>query len=123
MLSVSIKILLCARINCEFVSLYTEGATITRSPPNNREFVIGEQESIIFTCEAEGVPAPEIEWYINGDNASRGISINRNKLTIAQPSLSHSGMYQCVATNDFATDVRAWILEIREPSKLNSRLK
>ena len=117
------NISMCYIYDCKFVSLYTEGATVTSSPLNNREFVIGEQESIVFTCEAEGVPAPEIEWYINGDNASRGIIINRNKLTIAQPSLSHSGMYQCAATNDYATDVRTWILEIREPSKLNTHLK
>ena len=69
-----------------------------------------------FTCESVGSPAPNITWYVNGQpiNPISGVSTVGNTLTIASPLVSNSGVYQCIVSNRFGDDQRAWLLEIRK---------
>ena len=90
------------------------------------------EENLMYECEFEGFPLPNVTFYFNGRPISTdtGLSvvINNNTLTIPSPQVSHSGIYQCIVSNRFGDDQAAWLLEIREPSKcmlttviLNSR--
>ena len=57
-----------------------------------------------------------ITWYHNGAviQPGSGAVVNQDDtLMIPEPQVSHSGIYQCFATNQFGEDKRAWILEVR----------
>ena len=45
-----------------------------------------------------------------------GVNIINSTLIIPTPQVSHSGIYQCIVSNEFGDDQAAWLLEIREPS-------
>ncbi|XP_074054808.1 neural cell adhesion molecule L1-like protein isoform X4 [Macrotis lagotis] len=58
----------------------------------------------ILLCEAEGEPAPEIEWKINGvpvvkQHPVPGIVFFPGEISFANLQLNHTGVYQCEATN------------------------
>ena len=73
----------------------------------------------MYTCEFEGFPLPSIAFYFNGRPISpdTGLSVVNRTLIITTPQVSHSGIYQCIVSNEFGDDQVAWLLEIREPSK------
>ena len=98
---------------------FTERPTITNSPEDNREILV-TQYNLAYTCEYEGSPSPTIEWFFNGRpiSATSGVGTVGNSLTIASPDVSNSGIYQCIISNQFGQDERAWLIEIREPSEL-----
>ena len=60
-----------------------------------------------------------ITWYYNGEvlqSGSNGVIVGSDgMLSIEVPLVSHSGVYQCVAANDFGESSRTWILEVTEP--------
>lgn len=49
-----------------------------------------------LTCEAEGIPEPNITWYKDGKLLPREIS---NSLIITEVELTDRGSYRCHATN------------------------
>ena len=77
------------------------------------------KESLTYTCQFEGFPLPNIIFFFNGAVISpdSGVTINNNTLTIPIPEPNHSGIYQCIVSNDFGDDQQAWLLEIRQPSE------
>ena len=90
---------------------------ITNTVEDERDILVGE-DSLMFTCLFEGFPLPNIAFYFNGAviPPSRGVTINGNTLTIPSPQVSHSGIYQCIVSNEFGDDQQAWLVEIRKPS-------
>ena len=93
---------------------------ITSTFPDERQHYTGEQ-NLTYTCESEGFPTPTVSFYFNGvyitvDNTI-DIIVNNNTLTIPSPQVSHSGIYQCIVSNEFGDDQAAWLLEIRQPSE------
>ena len=103
-------------------------------PPENsstisdREQKVGIEE-VRYICEYQGIPAPILTWYYNGQvissfngnsNATR-ISISDTQLVISDPQLENAGIYQCIArnniTNEQRQETRVWILELRLPCK------
>ena len=78
----------------------------------------------MYTCEFEGFPPPYVVFYFNGApilaSSTIGVNIINNTLIIPSPQVSHSGIYQCIVSNEFGDDQQAWLLEIREPSKLSN---
>ena len=74
----------------------------------------------MYTCEFEGSPTPSIEWYFNGQPvpSTFGVTINGNTLTIPSLQLSHSGIYQCIVSNEFGDDQAVWLLEIQPSSEI-----
>ena len=85
---------------------------------NEREHFIGEK-NLIYICEFEGFPLPNIAFYFNGAPIlTNSVNIMNNTLTIPSPQVYHSGIYQCIVSNEFGDDQAAWLLEIRQPSKL-----
>ena len=70
-----------------------------------------------YPCDASGSPDITITWIYNGAVIQSGSEVvvgGDGALTIPAPQVSHSGIYQCVATNRFGEDRRMWILEVRE---------
>lgn len=85
---------------------------------NEREHFTVEQ-NLTYTCEFEGSPLPSITFYFNGRPISTDIGLNNifnNTLSIPSPQFSHSGIYQCIVSNEFGDDQAVWLLEIRQPS-------
>ena len=81
-----------------------------------------------YSCEATGSPAPTIIWYYNGavvQSGSGGVVVGGDgTLTIPVPQVSHSGIYQCFARNQFGDDSQAWTLEVKYPgTRVYSALK
>ena len=95
----------------------------------DREHLVGEG-NISYTCVGEGSPNfPSVTWYYNGRMTVflDGVTVNGNRLEIAAPQVSHSGIFQCFVSNTFNQeayfDQRTWVLEVREPSKLYTEYK
>ena len=97
---------------------HTEPARITSSTDavtNDRDRLVGGG-SVSYTCAVEGIPPPSVTWYYNGRvTLPSGASAMGNQLTISAPQITHSGIYQCFASNNNGMDSRAWILEVRQP--------
>ena len=95
----------------------TEVPNITNTFQDEREHLAGEM-SLMYTCEFEGFPLPSIAFYFNGVHITdNDVNIINNTLTIPSPNVSHSGVYQCIISNEFGDDQVAWLLEIRQPSE------
>ena len=100
---------------------YAEIPRITNHNLQNEWEHFTVEHNLTYTCEFEGSPLPSITFYFNGRPVSTdiGVSIFNNTLTIPSPQVSHSGIYQCIVSNEFGDDQQAWLLEIREPSQFN----
>ena len=71
-----------------------------------------------FQCSVEGNPLPTVTWYFNGDLLEEDDErmIAGDTLTIPSTAVEHSGMYQCVAENEFGVSaVESWTLQVRAP--------
>ena len=85
----------------------------------DRERLVGGGP-VMFQCENQGIPAPMVTWYHNGETIQpdSGVGVN---MVISEPQVSNSGVYQCVVSNTIdgvvREDRRQWVLEVREPSK------
>ena len=98
---------------------HAEVPRITNTIHDERDHLVGK-ESLTYTCQFEGFPLPNITFFHNGAVISpeSGMTIVNNSLTIPSPQVSHSGIYQCIVSNEFGDDQIAWVLEIRQPSEL-----
>ena len=110
--------------------LYIEPASITTPAASltDRELLVGGGP-VMFQCENQGIPAPMVTWYHNGETIQpdSGVRVNSNQVVISEPQVSNSGMYQCVVSNTIdgvvREDRRQWVLEVREPSKYGGRVQ
>ncbi|XP_064396459.1 hemicentin-1-like [Halichondria panicea] len=94
-------------------------AVITVDPSNTREVIVGRGPATTFSCANTGYPATSTVWYFNGDvidSSFVGIVFDDTMLTIANPQVSHSGVYQCFVSNTVSEDNAAWLLEVRAPA-------
>ncbi|XP_064396883.1 hemicentin-1-like [Halichondria panicea] len=96
-------------------------AVITMDPSevNIREVIVGQGPATTFSCANTGYPATSTVWYFNGDvidSSFVGIVFDATMLTIANPQVSHSGVYQCFVSNTVSEDNAAWLLEARAPA-------
>ena len=79
--------------------------------------------SVLYVCASQGIPVPTVSWYYNGAaiSSSQDVTITGSSLSISDPQIRHSGIYQCVAKNTFIGEpheaTKVWILEVRAPSK------
>ncbi|XP_022703484.1 Down syndrome cell adhesion molecule-like protein Dscam2 [Varroa jacobsoni] len=61
--------------------------------------VLEEGHSLMLSCKAKGIPAPSIEWFVDGIRYS-----NVPDLTIPRVDVSNAGFYTCVATNELGSN-------------------
>ncbi|XP_064396514.1 hemicentin-1-like [Halichondria panicea] len=95
-------------------------AMIMMDPLDSREVIVGSSSAMptSFSCANTGFPAPSTVWYFNGDRVDSsfvGIVFDDTMLTIENPQVSHSGVYQCFVSNIVSEDNAAWLLEVRAP--------
>lgn len=71
-----------------------------------KPFAIREGETVVLTTQIVGKPTPKIKWLKDG-KPLKGVTPKQdgdmNSLTLIQPTLSDSGEYSVVATNDLGT--------------------
>jgi Immunoglobulin domain/Immunoglobulin I-set domain len=93
--------------------------TVQQSPvisiqPDVERLSIQEGETLRFSCSAIGIPVPSvhikvpdgvIEPYSNRA-ASESRSGSQASIEYPRAQASHSGLYECVATNDAGQDIR-----------------
>ncbi len=95
---------------------------ITVVPSNVREVIVGAPNpATTFSCANTGYPATSTVWYFNGvkiDSSFTGIVFDNTMLAIADPQVSHSGVYQCFVSNAVSEDNAAWLLEVRAPGNI-----
>ncbi len=95
---------------------------ITVDPSNVREVIVGSPNpATTFSCANTGYPATSTVWYFNGDKIDSsfiGIEFDNTMLAIADPQVSHSGVYQCFVSNTVSEDNAAWLLEVRAPGNI-----
>ena len=98
---------------CSFAN-DTAPPTIT-SPASDVDVTVVAGNDAVFTCTAQGSPAPDIVWYrgamqLTGNEPrvaivpmvsmnSDGFSVVVSMLTISPSDPSDSGMYSCMAVN------------------------
>ncbi len=76
--------------------------------------------TVVYPCAASGIPQPTVTWFYNGGDLGGGVEVGGDgSLTIAEPLVRHSGIYQCVVENRFGEARRTWLLEVREPGMYN----
>jgi hypothetical protein len=104
-------------------TLNLEVPRINSTFQEEREHLVGEM-NLTYMCEFEGYPLPNVAFYFNGvhipANNTNGICVVSNTLIIPSPQVYHSGIYQCIVSNEIGDDQAAWLLEIRQPSMLLS---
>jgi hypothetical protein len=91
-------------------------AVIVDSPEDETDVLTGVPMD--FQCSVEGNPLPTVTWYFNGDllEGDDERMIAGDTLTIPSTAVGHSGMYQCVAENEFGVSaVESWTLQVRAP--------
>ena len=113
MVSIRIDVNLC------IIKSHVEPANIispTDAYVDDRERFVGQR--VNYTSAVRGIPTPTVTWYYNGGALPVGANVMgafKNRLTISDPQVAHSGIYQCFVSNDYGVDSRAWILEVRLP--------
>ena len=101
---------------CIISPIPIDPAVIVDSPEDETDVLTGVPME--FQCFVAGNPLPTVTWYFNGDLLEEDDErmIAGDTLTIPSTAVDHSGMYQCVAENEFGVSaVESWTLQVRAP--------
>ncbi|XP_026520907.1 immunoglobulin superfamily member 10 [Notechis scutatus] len=103
-----------------FVTIVGHSPRITKRPPRNIHTVSGL--AIRLHCMAFGIPDPEITWElpnhslfltgIKGQLSGSEILHPQGTLIIHNPNSSNSGIYKCVAKNQFGRDFTVTYVQV-----------
>ncbi|XP_068603078.1 immunoglobulin superfamily DCC subclass member 3 [Brachionichthys hirsutus] len=102
------------------------GRLVVQAPP---EFLQWPQSvskpaggSAVFTCVAQGVPAPRLIWLKNGKVLTPGNSIrltnNNSTLALTRIGLEDEAIYQCIAENSAGTSQASARLAVAQTNDL-----
>ena len=84
--------------------------------PGNTEYAVVAGGSIILSCEAYGIPMPEVVWQKDGAQlsiATRNVRIlDLGSLQIDVTSEDHTGTYTCLVTNEAGSTNRLITLSV-----------
>ncbi|KAM3610982.1 uncharacterized protein V6R79_011806 [Siganus canaliculatus] len=77
--------------------------------------------SVTLTCEAHGVPEPEVTWYKNGLQlaAGNGLQMSGHQLEIVGVQLADGGTYTCKVSNVAGQVDRTFRLSVHVPPVLD----
>ncbi|XP_067662288.1 hemicentin-1-like isoform X1 [Haliotis asinina] len=86
-----------------------------------RRMLVATGDRARLTCEAEGIPRPEITWY-RGDRklqSAYNVDITRNgRLIIRNVQEMDAGDYRCVVSNEAGSDNAKVTLEVGSPPEI-----
>merc|ERR1719242_2879105 len=94
--------------------------SLVKMPVNHVSY---EKDDVLFDCQVNGRPEPEVKWYKNGDLIiqSEYFQIVRGtSLKILGLVTSDAGVYQCIASNSVASAQASAQLQVK--SKADSNL-
>ncbi|XP_030853395.1 hemicentin-1 isoform X1 [Strongylocentrotus purpuratus] len=90
--------------------------------PGNTEYAVVAGGSIILSCEAYGIPMPEVVWQKDGAQlsiATRNVRIlDLGSLQIDVTSEEHTGTYTCLVTNEAGSTNRLITLSVIVPPRI-----
>lgn len=92
--------------------------TIIVSRSEDAEPKVIENRTITILCPAEGVPAPNITWYRNGQKLNLDVNPNFDitdygrKLTINNAQVQDTSRYTCEATNNAGKAAQDYDLDV-----------
>ena len=89
-------------------SLDTPVTTIREDEVNT----IDETDNIVFNCNSEGVPDPQMRWLKNGREV-KSDDISDSILTITNAKKSDTGTYTCEGRNIVGVHYATVMLEVR----------
>ena len=114
------------------LSMYKIGAVVreifvlfsSAEPPiftnNLRQETLSEYNSVVkLSCEAIGIPTPNITWYRNAVDVSKITHHTRysieegGTLVIKKLTMDDAGLFQCVATNEAGSDFLVTWLKVK----------
>ncbi|XP_062499914.1 cell adhesion molecule DSCAM-like isoform X2 [Corticium candelabrum] len=94
----------------QFTVQYTPVTTIREDEVNT----IDETDNIVFNCNSEGVPDPQMRWLKNGREV-KSDDISDSILTITNAKKSDTGTYTCEGRNIVGVHYATVMLEVRVP--------
>ncbi|MEE6496324.1 hypothetical protein FKM82_002300 [Ascaphus truei] len=80
--------------------------------------------SITFSCDAYGIPMPNVIWLKDGNQINHSDSLEihilsgGSRMTITRPQLKDSGTYSCIASNIDGKATKNYILTIQVPPSI-----
>ncbi|XP_058043074.1 immunoglobulin superfamily member 10 isoform X1 [Ahaetulla prasina] len=103
-----------------FVTIVGHSPRITKRPPRNIHTVAGL--AVQLHCMAFGIPDPEITWELPNDSlfftgikgqlSGSEILYPQGTLIIHNPNSSNSGIYKCVAKNQYGRDFTVTYVQV-----------
>lgn len=78
------------------------------------EVSVLESDDLTLDCVVDGFPTPEVRWFRDQEELE---TVNDSSLTIQKVLESHSGIYQCVASNILGTETKNFNLKVNVPPK------
>ncbi|XP_077544625.1 neuroglian-like [Haemaphysalis longicornis] len=93
-----------------------EAAPSWRNAPNNTDAAAGE--TVMFKCSANGIPPPNVEWFVNGVPIEKADPNTRwrvlgDMLIFEEVEKSDIAVYQCNASNRHGFVFRNFYLNVR----------
>lgn len=85
---------------------------IDRTNLNTTTVRVGKE--IFLDVDVEGEPAPDVKWYLDGDQIFNSSHYNienvpyNTKFTVTKAQRKHTGKYKIVATNEHGKD-EEWV--------------
>ncbi|XP_076876968.1 protein CEPU-1-like [Brachyhypopomus gauderio] len=82
----------------------------------SKDLEVNEGTNVTLMCLANGKPEPAISWRVHTPSASGdGVSSDDEYLEIPSISRNRAGVYECLAANDIAADIRTLRLVVNYP--------
>ncbi|KAI1892341.1 hypothetical protein AGOR_G00132360 [Albula goreensis] len=117
----------CLAKNIQGTAIHTYTISVEAAPywtKKSESELYAPGDTVRLECEADGIPAPTVTWYMNG-NLLSGVdpdprrSVQGNTLVLRDVKLSDTAVFQCQASNRHGTIlVNAYIYVLRVPPQI-----
>ncbi|XP_029473326.1 LOW QUALITY PROTEIN: hemicentin-1 [Rhinatrema bivittatum] len=102
------------------IKLKVQVPPVISSPP--KEYIVVVDKSVTLVCEANGYPAPDINWYKDGQQITESMRrriLSTGALQIAFVQLDDSGRYTCTAANVAGSSSATMDLTVHTPPRIS----
>ncbi|KAG9483371.1 hypothetical protein GDO78_009341 [Eleutherodactylus coqui] len=104
------------------INLYVPPSIVSGGRDSSPQVNIGISTSTSLRCDSEGIPAPIISWYKNGQLIAESTNIRMLErgqvLSIDNAQVSDTGEYECIATNVVGQDSKTFLLTVHVPPRI-----